>query len=166
MSSQPGYRSDHIPVEISADGNKAPRSEEDADAVGYEAIPIEEDVDKAVKVKRHPLTYIRVSAQDTEKYGCSPGCPACEYVVGGQQIAAGQADEAGATQVGPRPGILETKLVELHVGISLVALIKNTVTHRGRRMCSRITYSGRRTNGLRGPVRVIGPKLASSSPVP
>ena len=44
-----------------------------------------------MEVKTSPVTDIRVTHKDLEKYGCTPGCPACEYVLNNQKIARGVA---------------------------------------------------------------------------
>ena len=87
----PGYRSDHIPVEIDEHGKKSEREEEDKEIVDYEAIPMEEGEPQAVRVRSSPVTDIRVTHKDLEKHGCTPGCPACEYVLSNQKIARGVA---------------------------------------------------------------------------
>ena len=90
----PGYKSDHVPVEIDKEGKKSERQNEDDDAVEYQAIPLEEDVDrpnKEVKVRSSPITDIRVTSKDTDMYGCTPGCPACEFVLKNQKIGKGVA---------------------------------------------------------------------------
>ena len=85
----PGYKSDHVPVEIDHEGRKAHREEEDNDAVDYEAIPIEEDPAPSVKTRGSPMTDIRVTNKDTERFGCTPGCPACEHVRTNRKIPRG-----------------------------------------------------------------------------
>ena len=87
----PGYKSDHVPVEIDEQGAKVDRSEEDNDHVAYEIIPLEEGDQKEVRIRTNPLTDIRVTHRDLDKYGCTPGCPACEYVLKDQKIARGVA---------------------------------------------------------------------------
>ena len=87
----PGYKSDHVPVEIDDKGLKNSRDEEDDDEVKYEVIPIEEDVNHKVKVKRSKVTDIRVSHNDVAKHGATPGCPACEYILQNKKIATGVA---------------------------------------------------------------------------
>ena len=79
-------------MEIDENGTKAERAEEeDGDGVQYEAIPLEEGDQKVVKVRTSPVTDIRVTHRDLDKYGCTPGCPACEYVLKDQKIARGVA---------------------------------------------------------------------------
>ena len=85
----PGYKSDHIPVEISEEGIKAPRGEEDEDEVRYEVIPLEEDKDRRVEVKKKNVTDIRVTHNDVARHGATPGCSACEYIIKGKKIASG-----------------------------------------------------------------------------
>jgi len=87
----PHYKSDHIPVEIDENGVKADRDEEDQDRVDYEVIPLEEGEQKTVKIRASPVTDIRVTHKDFDKYGCLLGCPACEYVLRNQKIARGVA---------------------------------------------------------------------------
>ena len=87
----PGYKSDHVPVEIDENGTKVERSEEDDDNVSYEVIPLEEGNPKTVRIRTNPVTDIRVTHKDLDKYGCTPGCPACEYVLKDQKIARGVA---------------------------------------------------------------------------
>ena len=87
----PHYKSDHIPVEIDENGVKADRDEEDQDRVDYEVIPLEEGEQKTVKIRASPVTDIRVTHKDLDKYGCLLGCPACEYVLRNQKIARGVA---------------------------------------------------------------------------
>ena len=87
----PGYKLDHIPVEIDDNGTKAERGLEDTDQVEYDAIPVEEGDQQPIKTRSSPVTDIRVTHRDLDKYGCTPGCPACEYVLKNQKIARGVA---------------------------------------------------------------------------
>ena len=87
----PGYKSDHVPVEIDEGGKKSDREEEDGDHISYEVIPLEEGEDRPPRTKMSPITDIRVTHRDLEKHGCTPDCPACEYVLNNQKIAKGVA---------------------------------------------------------------------------
>ena len=85
----PGYKSDHVPVEIDQDGRKVHREQEDDDGIEYDPIPVEEDPAPAVRTRGSPITDIRVTSRDTERFGCTPGCPACDYARHNQKIPRG-----------------------------------------------------------------------------
>ena len=64
----------------SGDRRDGPEEEGDDDAVEYDAIPLEEDIDKVVKTRGSKVTDIRVTHKDTARYGCTPGCEGCSYI--------------------------------------------------------------------------------------
>ena len=65
----PGYKSDHVPVEINENGTKADRGQEDTDQIEYKVIPIEGGDQQPIKVRASPITDIRVTHKDLDRYG-------------------------------------------------------------------------------------------------
>ena len=91
----PGVNSDHVPVEIHLDGTAAKREEEDKDSYDDDTVPTVEDKGVQVRSKIVKFADIRVSSRDTARYGCTPGCPACKYVVREKKIPPGIAHSEG-----------------------------------------------------------------------
>ena len=57
-------------------GKKVEREDEDRDdEVRYDTIAYEEDTHTAVKHKMSPVTDIRVTHKDIDRYACTPGVP-------------------------------------------------------------------------------------------
>ena len=57
-------------------------------------MPIEEDLDKEVGIRRSNITDIRVSHKDIAKYGVSPGCEACECITDNKKVPIGLSHSA------------------------------------------------------------------------
>ena len=62
----PGYKGDHALVGNNGYGKKAGREGEDDDPVSYEAIPIEENKARTIRIKSNPNTGI--SRADVDAY--------------------------------------------------------------------------------------------------
>ena len=73
----PGYRSDHVPVEINDKGVASRREAEDAPE--KEEAPMEEDIDAKPKVRASKITDFRVAQKELIDYGPTIGCKACDH---------------------------------------------------------------------------------------
>ena len=71
----PGYQSDHIPVEIRADGSRP--DNQDDDSGDYKPVIVEQDPGGVPEIHRSRVAGIRVRHADIGKFGATPGCPAC-----------------------------------------------------------------------------------------
>ena len=56
------------------------------------------DVKVTTKINKSRLTGIRVPHKDIERYGATPGCPACKYTVEGRKVASGVAHSKDCTK--------------------------------------------------------------------
>ena len=85
----PGHQSDHVPVEIKADGSPTKATDEEGAHVETNRIPTEEGDRKDPEIKKSNVTDIRVSHKDLVKLGVTPGCPACTCFTDNRKIPPG-----------------------------------------------------------------------------
>ena len=70
------------------------RENKDDDSVSCGNYAIEEDNTPAIRLKSIPNTDICVTQNDIEKYGATPGCPACRHILDSTKIPRGIAHSA------------------------------------------------------------------------
>ena len=101
----PGSKSDHIPVEINEDGSASTRDEEDGEAVDYQHVAVEEDIDKYRTNRQGKADDVRVHAKDTAKYGIAPGCRASQYNRDNKKSPVGMSHSASTFAPPPIPDV-------------------------------------------------------------